>query len=64
MLSNCFHTWIASSHSTPTKNSKIILDAKSGISGAGKSSVENGLEEEIKENFKSYNVGFHRHQPK
>lgn len=45
------------------RNSKIILDAKSGISGAGKSSVENGLEEEIKENFKSYNVGFHRHQP-
>ena len=45
------------------KNSKIILDAKSGISGAGKSSVENGLAEEIKENFKSYNVSFHRHQP-
>ena len=45
------------------KKSKIILDAKSGISGAGKSSVENGLEEELKENFKSYNVGFHRHQP-
>ena len=45
------------------KNSKIILDAKSGISGAGKSSVENGLEEDIKDNFKSYNVGFHRHQP-
>ena len=45
------------------KNSKIILDAKSGISGAGRSSVENGLEEDIKENFKSYNVGFHRHQP-
>ena len=45
------------------KNSKIILDAKSGISGAGKSSVENVLEEDIKENFKSYNVGFHRHQP-
>ena len=45
------------------KNSKIILDAKSGISGAGKSSVENGLTEEIKENFKSYNVSFHRHQP-
>jgi N-acetyl-gamma-glutamyl-phosphate reductase len=45
------------------KNSKIILDAKSGISGAGKSSVENGLEEDIEENFKSYNVGFHRHQP-
>ena len=36
------------------QNSKIILDAKSGISGAGKSSVENGLEEDIKENFKSY----------
>ena len=45
------------------KNSKIILDAKSGISGAGKSSVENGLEDDIKENFKSYNVDFHRHQP-
>lgn len=45
------------------KKSKIILDAKSGISGAGKSSVENGLEDDIKENFKSYNVGFHRHQP-
>ena len=45
------------------KNSKIILDAKSGISGAGKSSVENGLEDDIKENFKSYNIDFHRHQP-
>jgi N-acetyl-gamma-glutamyl-phosphate reductase len=45
------------------KNSKIILDAKSGISGAGKSSVEKGLEKDIKDNFKSYNIDFHRHQP-
>ena len=32
----------------------IIIDAKSGISGAGRKTVENGLSEEIKENFRAY----------
>ena len=63
VLSYCFHSWFASSHSILTKKFKNYLDAKSGISGAGKSSVEKGLEKDIKDNFKSYNIDFHRHQP-
>ena len=43
--------------------SKIILDVKSGISGAGRSSVESELEKELKNNFKAYSPEFHRHQP-
>ena len=34
-------------------NSKIILDVKSGISGAGRNSVENSLENDLKNNFKA-----------
>lgn len=41
----------------------IIIDAKSGISGAGKQKVENGLFEEVKENFKAYGIEGHRHLP-
>ncbi len=44
-------------------NSKIILDVKSGISGAGRNSVENSLENDLKNNFKAYSPEFHRHQP-
>ena len=52
----------------PLLNSKleiesIIIDAKSGISGAGRKTVENGLSEEIKENFRAYGLEGHRHLP-
>ena len=46
-----------------TKIESIIIDAKSGISGAGRSTVENGLSEDIKNNFKAYSVEGHRHYP-
>lgn len=41
----------------------IIIDAKSGISGAGRKSVEGGLYDEIKENFRPYKVNLHQHMP-
>lgn len=41
----------------------IIIDAKSGMSGAGKKQVETFLSEYMKENFKAYKVAMHRHQP-
>lgn len=44
-------------------NSTIILDVKSGISGAGRNSVESSLENDLKNNFKAYSPEFHRHMP-
>jgi len=41
----------------------IIIDAKSGISGAGRKTVKNNLLEEIKENFRAYGLEGHRHLP-
>ena len=41
----------------------ITIDAKSGISGAGRSTVENKLRDEIKENFRAYATSGHRHLP-
>ena len=41
----------------------ITIDAKSGISGAGRSTVDNNLREEIKENFRAYATSGHRHLP-
>ena len=41
----------------------ITIDAKSGISGAGRGTVENNLREEIKENFRAYATSGHRHLP-
>ena len=41
----------------------IIIDAKSGISGAGRKTVENNLSEEMKENFRAYGLEGHRHLP-
>ena len=49
--------------SSKFKIESIIIDAKSGISGAGRQKVENGLSEEVKENFKAYGVEGHRHLP-
>ena len=52
----------------PLLNSKleiesIIIDAKSGISGAGRKTVKNSLSEEIKDNFRAYGLEGHRHLP-
>ena len=52
----------------PLLNSKleiesIIIDAKSGISGAGRKTVKNNLLEEIKDNFRAYGLEGHRHLP-
>ena len=39
----------------------IIVDAKSGVSGAGKSLKEAFIYNEVNENFKAYSVAGHRH---
>ena len=48
---------------TPNTIKAIVIDAKSGISGAGRTSVDTHLKNELKGNFKAYNVGGHRHYP-
>lgn len=41
----------------------VIIDAKSGYSGAGKKLTEAGLFCEVNENFYAYGIGNHRHRP-
>lgn len=41
----------------------IIIDAKSGVSGAGRTPKQNILYAECNENFSAYSVGVHRHMP-
>jgi N-acetyl-gamma-glutamyl-phosphate reductase len=41
----------------------IIADAKSGVSGAGRSPAVISLYSEVSESFKAYKVAAHRHQP-
>jgi len=41
----------------------IIIDAKSGVSGAGKKIAEGFLFTEIDEDFKAYKVNIHQHMP-
>jgi N-acetyl-gamma-glutamyl-phosphate reductase len=41
----------------------LILDAKSGVSGAGKKLAHNFLFGEVESNFQAYGVTSHRHQP-
>jgi N-acetyl-gamma-glutamyl-phosphate reductase len=41
----------------------IIIDAKSGVSGAGKKIAEDFLFVEANENFRAYRVGVHQHMP-
>ena len=41
----------------------IIIDAKSGISGAGRTIVNENLKDDIHENFRAYATGGHRHLP-
>jgi N-acetyl-gamma-glutamyl-phosphate reductase len=43
--------------------SSIIIDAKSGLSGAGKKLAEGPLLAEAHEDFKAYKVGVHQHAP-
>lgn len=40
---------------------QIIIDAKSGVSGAGRSAKEANLFTEVSEGFHAYGVGHHRH---
>ena len=44
-------------------SSHIIIDSKSGVSGAGKKSVEKKLLAEVDNNFYSYSVTSHKHFP-
>lgn len=41
----------------------IILDSKSGVSGAGRTASIDFLYSEVNEGFKAYKVGAHRHTP-
>ena len=41
----------------------IIIDAKSGVSGAGRSNKEDLMFSEVSESMKPYNIGKHRHTP-
>ncbi|MBM4076137.1 MAG: N-acetyl-gamma-glutamyl-phosphate reductase, partial [Planctomycetes bacterium] len=41
----------------------IVIDAKSGVSGAGRTPKQNILYAECNENFSAYGVGTHRHMP-
>jgi len=41
----------------------IILDSKSGVSGAGRAASVELLFSEVNEGFKAYKVGIHRHTP-
>ncbi len=43
--------------------SSLIIDSKSGVSGAGRVAKEASLYCEINESFKAYGVGTHRHTP-
>ena len=40
-----------------------VIDAKSGVSGAGRGAVVGSLYSEVNETIKAYGVGGHRHQP-
>lgn len=41
----------------------VIVDSKSGVSGAGRSPKLGNLYPEVNESFTAYSVGTHRHQP-
>ena len=48
---------------TIKKNDSIIVDCKSGISGAGRSGKVQHIFSEANENLSIYNAGIHRHMP-
>lgn len=41
----------------------VVIDAKSGVTGAGRTSEVEFSFSEVNENFKAYHVGVHRHTP-
>lgn len=41
----------------------IVIDAKSGVSGAGRDAKQANLFTEVSEGFNAYGVGYHRHMP-
>ncbi|HYH17185.1 MAG TPA: N-acetyl-gamma-glutamyl-phosphate reductase [Azospirillum sp.] len=41
----------------------IVIDAKSGVSGAGRDAKQANLFSEVSEGFNAYGVGHHRHMP-
>ena len=43
--------------------SRIVIDAKSGVTGAGRSAQERLLHAEVSENFSAYGIASHRHIP-
>jgi N-acetyl-gamma-glutamyl-phosphate reductase len=43
--------------------SSVIIDAKSGVSGAGRKKTEEFFSSSAKEDFKAYKVGVHQHTP-
>lgn len=43
--------------------SSIIIDAKSGVTGAGRKAVEAMLFSEVNEDFKAYKINVHQHSP-
>lgn len=42
---------------------QVIVDSKSGVSGAGRTPKMSNLYSEVNESFAAYGVGTHRHQP-
>lgn len=45
------------------KSDEIIIDAKSGVSGAGRSEKQKNLHSEVSEGTHAYGIGAHRHAP-
>ncbi|MDE0418977.1 MAG: N-acetyl-gamma-glutamyl-phosphate reductase [bacterium] len=45
------------------KTSGIVIDAKSGVSGAGREARESSLHTEVSEGFRAYGIARHRHAP-
>ncbi|MFT5050162.1 MAG: N-acetyl-gamma-glutamyl-phosphate reductase [Chlamydiales bacterium] len=43
--------------------SRVVIDAKSGVSGAGKSPTDTTLYGNVNESLRAYGVGAHRHAP-
>ena len=44
-------------------SSRVIIDAKSGVTGAGRKLAEGFLFSEVNEDFKAYKVNVHQHSP-
>ncbi|MEW6075208.1 MAG: N-acetyl-gamma-glutamyl-phosphate reductase [Candidatus Omnitrophota bacterium] len=43
--------------------SRIVIDAKSGVTGAGRKIAQDFMFSELADNFKAYKVGVHQHAP-